>query len=306
VKKILLTGASGFLGQHIFSVLNAHHQCFTLGRKKTNAQKHYLTSLPLNSDFQFDEQFDIVIHNAGKVHIVPKTKAERDDFFTINLSGTTSLLSKLTTNKPSVFVFISTVAVYGVKNGLSITESYPLNATDPYGKSKIEAENAVIKWGNENNIKTIILRLPLVYGEHITGNLLSMLKGLQKGCYFQLNKGKALRSVVNATDIANLLLRLEEIPSGIYNLTSSYDPTFAEIANTLSEEFKTGKAKNLPYMLAYPLALVGSILGFLIKKELPFNLKKLHMMSEDLTFSSEKAKQDFNWNPKSWKGYQSN
>lgn len=302
MKKILITGASGFLGHHILQVFQVNHACYTLGRTEVTSTKHYTTSLPLSTDFKFEEHFSTVIHNAGKAHLVPKTEKERQEFHTINTQGTRSLLKTLTANKPEVFVFISSVAVYGAKIGDLITEEHALDASDPYGKSKIEAEKLILDWGNENEVKTIILRLPLVYGDNLTGNLKAMLKALQKGYFFLLKKGKAFRSVVFADDVAQLLLQTEKIPTGVYNLTSSYNPSFSEIATFLAEKHQTKKAQNLPLLLAYPLALTGSFLEFIFRKELPFNLKKLHMMSQNLTFSSEKAKKTFQWNPRSWKG----
>lgn len=100
-----------------------------------------------------NESFDVVLHAAGKAHVVPKSGEERKLFFDINYQGTVNLCKELELSGiPKAFIFISTVAVYGLDFGENITEDHPLNGYTPYALSKIQAEEFLTDWCARNNI----------------------------------------------------------------------------------------------------------------------------------------------------------
>src|SRR4051812_12269622 len=108
---ILLTGASGFLGQVILNQLGKSYTICTLGRKKSDYTISLEYSVPV-----FDKSFQMVIHAAGKAHIAPNSAEERKAFYDVNVTGTKNLLTGLEQSSalPGSFVFISSVAVYGL------------------------------------------------------------------------------------------------------------------------------------------------------------------------------------------------
>ena len=160
-KMILLTGANGFLGTILKNELKNTYEVKTLSRNDVDYSYDITNTIP-----KFEQPFEMVIHSAGKAHVVPKTDAEKEEFYKVNTQGTINLLQALegVKNEIKAFILISTVAVYGLNKGENIDEEAPLNATDPYGHSKILAEKAVIKWGVENKVKIVILILPLIIG----------------------------------------------------------------------------------------------------------------------------------------------
>ena len=87
---------------------------------------------------------------------------------------------------PGLFVFISSVSVYGLEFGTGIDEANPLLAKDAYGKSKIAAEQLITSWGIKTAVPVVILRLPLVAGPNPPGNLGDMIKAIQAGYYFRI------------------------------------------------------------------------------------------------------------------------
>lgn len=112
--KILLTGASGFLGGEIFYYLKSlNYDVTTIGRSDINDLK---CDLSRNIPF-LSKDVDFIIHVAGKAHVVPKNKQEEKVFFDVNLEGTKNLLRGLENKSPKTIVFISTVAVYGIETG---------------------------------------------------------------------------------------------------------------------------------------------------------------------------------------------
>src|SRR6478672_2254906 len=111
---ILLTGSSGFLGKTILAELqNQRLDVLTLGRSDENTIKCDLSSKVPVIPF-----VDQVIHVAGKAHVVPSSSGESKDFFDVNVQGTKNLLQSLENNRTlKQFIFISSVAVYGLNEG---------------------------------------------------------------------------------------------------------------------------------------------------------------------------------------------
>ncbi len=283
-----MTGANGFLGNHIKEYFQNNYEVETLGRSSVCQFKCNLTNeVPV-----LHEKFDMVIHAAGKAHLVPKTPMEADDFMKVNYQGTQNLLKALQDQPPQAFIFISTVAVYGLSEGEDISENAPLLAIDPYGHSKIRAEKLVQEWCIKHKVVCTIFRLPLVAGANPPGNLGTMIKAIQKGYYFNIAGGKAKKSMVLADDVAKSILKVPEI-GGIYNLTDGYHPSFLEISNNISIQLGKGEPTNMPLWFAWIVAKVGDIIG----SKAPLNSNKLKKITSNLTFDDSKAKVAFGWNP---------
>lgn len=285
---LLITGAHGFLGKCLVRYFSSSdkYSIKTLGK---NEENDLVVDLSKQS-FELHEHYDVVIHAAGKAHVVPTTLDDGNEFFKVNHLGTTHLLEALEKNKPSIFVFISTVAVYGVDQGSHITETAPLLAKDPYGKSKILAELAVIDWAEKQGVRYLILRLPLLVGDGAPGNLQAMINGIRKGYYFNVDGGKAKRSMLLVKDVPRAIEHLIT-QQGIYNLTDGYDPSYTEISTMIGAQVGK-KVYSLPFFLCKILAHVGDIFPFF-----PLNSKKLKKLTQSLTFSSNAVTKEHGFLP---------
>lgn len=287
--KILLTGATGFLGRAI-ALKHSTEGLITLGRNNCNITTH------LEKDTPVLPIVDLVIHAAGKAHSVPKDKAQEKEFYDVNVQGTVSLLKGLeaTGKIPKSFVFISSIAVYGVTEGHLLNEETPLFAKDAYGRSKVEAEQLIRNWCDKHQVKCTILRLPLIAGYNPPGNLKAMINGMKMGYYFNIDGGKAKKSMVMADDVAAIILPASE-KGGIYNLTDGYHPSFMELSVIISKQLNKSKPLNIPLWLAKIMAVIGDLIG----SKAPINSNKLAKITKDLTFADQKAKELIGWNPKS-------
>jgi nucleoside-diphosphate-sugar epimerase len=285
----LLTGGTGFLGYFISKTISENNILVIQSRNLG----HYSICLDQKVPVFF-EKFDLVIHAAGRAHSVPKTALEKQAFFDVNFKGTLNLLRGLEDSQslPKAFIFISTVAVYGKDNGVDISENAPLLAKDPYGLSKIQAEQLVLDWCEKHKIICTILRLPLLVGDNPRGNLGAMIKGIKGGYYFNIASGRAQKSMVLAEDVAKSILKVAEI-GGIYNLTDGYHPSFKDFSNHISIQLGKGKPMNMPFWLARIIARFGDLLG----SKAPLNTIKLNKITADLTFDDTKARDAFGWNP---------
>lgn len=297
-KKLLLTGASGFLGRHIVKALARNYQIIGISRNKlSNTLQADLSKGEANLKGQ---NFDLVIHAAGKAHSIPKNREEAAVFFQVNHTGTVNLLNSLSScsRLPRAIVFISTAAVYGSRTGVELDENIPLNATDPYGLSKIKAEEEVLAWGKEKWVTTAILRLPLVAGKNPPGNLGGMIKAIKKGYYFNIGNGGAHRSMVLAEDVSDIMIAAAST-GGIYNLTDGVHPTYREISGRIVERLGKKKVFSIPKNVGRLAAFAGSMVEGLTNISPPFNRNRYLKLTSSLTFSDQKARKILNWHPRS-------
>lgn len=282
---VLATGCSGFFGRHMIKLYKK--EVFVIGRQNSDILCDLSAQIPKIPICK------VVIHAAGKAHSIPKTEEEKQSFFDVNVKGTENLLKGLeqASSLPKSFIFISSVSVYGAESGNNISENYPLNAKDPYGLSKIQAEKIVQDWCAKNNVICGILRLPLLVGANPPGNLGVMIKGVRKGYYFNIAGGKAKKSMVMAEDVANIIPRLAEL-GGVYNLTDGYHPNFSELSFHIAKQLSKNHVYNMPFLVAKILAKIGDMVNIF-----PLNTKKLLKITADLTFDDSKARKMLDWKP---------
>lgn len=290
MNKILLTGASGFLGKYIFQEVSKNNRVITLGR---NSNCDYVINL-VENEINLKEKFDIIIHNAGKAHIIPKNNFEIEQFNKVNVIGTINLLTSLEkSGLPKKFVFISSVSVYGLETGTLIKENHILNPKDPYSTTKMNAEKIIQNWCLTKNVTCTILRLPLVIGKNAPGNLENLINGIKSGIYFNIDRGQAKRSMVLATDVAEYLLKASDF-DGTFNLTDGYNPSINELSSKIGHELHRPFIHNMPLFIAKKIAIIGDIVG----DWFPLNSKKLIRLTSTLTFDDSLARISFGWNPK--------
>jgi nucleoside-diphosphate-sugar epimerase len=286
---ILLTGSTGFLGTIIYKELSTVNNIISLARKKADINVDLSTTIPL-----FERKIDLVIHSAGKAHSVPINPEQAKEFFDVNVQGTSNLLDALSACNPlpKSFTLISSVAVYGIDKGENISEESPLLAQDAYGASKIRAEQLVTAWCLKNNVICTILRLPLIAGPNAPGNLGAMIKGINGGYYFNIAEGNAQKSIVLATDVANIIINASAV-GGVFNLTDREHPSFKQLAQIISTQLGKSSPKNIPFYLAKVIAFFGDFLG----SKAPINSSKLNKIVNNLTFNDSKAVSVLGWKP---------
>lgn len=289
---ILLTGGNGFLGQVIKRVLQLDYSIKTMGLASGNDyQVDLSTEVPTIQD-----SFHLIIHTAGKAHVIPRSEKEVAEFFSVNLLGTQNLLNGLERAQafPKQFIFISTIAVYGVTDATGVDESWPLIGTTPYASSKIQAELAVTEWCRKHLVTLTILRLPLLVGKNAPGNLGAMIRMMRKGLYVGVGNGNARKSMVLAEDVARFIPKVAAI-GGTFNLTDGRHPAMREIENAIAVALGRKRVARLPYGLLALVARVGDVLGSWV----PLNTPRLKKLDSSLTFEDKLAREKAGWNPRS-------
>ncbi len=287
--KILFTGANGFLGKNVIPVLRRKSfDVKTLGTHSADFVNNITDEIPL-----FEERFDMIFHAAGKAHSIPKSKEEEIIFYDVNYQGTKNLCLSLEKNLPKIFIFISTVAVYGKDFGQNISENFPLEGNTPYAKSKILAEKFLADWCKANNVKLFILRPSLIAGPNPPGNLRDMINAIKRRKYFNIAGGTARKSIFWVEDFAELTSSIINKDGGIYNVCDNHNPSFKDISDKISKMLNKKPAASIPYFVALLLAKIGDLLG----EKAPINSLRLKKITESLTFSNEKIKKELDFNP---------
>ena len=155
MKKVLITGASGFIGSYLKEHLKGY-EISTLSLRDPNWKEQ-----PIDAD--------VVIHCAGLAH--SKKSIPKERYMEINCHVTRELLEHSVQHKIFHFIFLSTMLVYGEGNLGAIGPDSKLNPMSDYADSKVCAEEVI---RNAKIIKSTIIRLPLVYGDKVKGNLASL------------------------------------------------------------------------------------------------------------------------------------
>ncbi|MFY9092919.1 NAD-dependent epimerase/dehydratase family protein [Aliarcobacter butzleri] len=202
MKKILITGSNGFIGNYFINNYKSKYNIKTFSFLKDD-----INTLDCNT-------IDIVFHLSALVHQMGGASA--NEYEKINVIQTIELAKKAKESGVKHFVFMSTVKVYGEETNSKYTENTVCNPEDDYGKSKLKAEQELQKLEDEN-FKISIIRTPIVYGYGVKANIKNLINLVNKVPVLPFGKIKNKRSMVY---IGNLCHLVDEIiiqkKSGIF------------------------------------------------------------------------------------------
>ena len=215
MSNILLTGATGFVGKRLLSMLKEQgHHCRAAVRRPSSTVDVHTESVVIGEiDAQTDwrkaiEGMDVVVHLAARVHIM-HDQADNPlvEFRRINLEGTRSLAEAAVKAGVKRFVYISSIKVNGeATEGKAFTPQDIPSPSDPYAITKWEAEKALQEISQASGLEVVIVRPPLVYGPGVKANFLSLIKLVRKRIPLPLAGIKNKRSLVSLDNLASLLM----------------------------------------------------------------------------------------------------
>lgn len=268
--KILITGASGFLGKHLINN-NFFSNCHTIGRKNTNNAKNFIFS-DMASSNNYEEALskaDIVIHAAAKVHSMRKTSTRsNEEFMSANTDLTLTLAKAAVKQNVKKFIFISTAKVNGefTSNNLAYTNTDELKPYDGYAKSKADAEIGLLKIARDSDMSVIIIRPPLVYGEGVKGNFNKLITLADLPIPLPIKSIKNKRSMVYVKNLVDLIItccKNNTLKEEIFMVSDDFDLSLSELMRFIS--IAMGKKR---IQLYFPNALLKLILYSIKKKQI--------------------------------------
>lgn len=234
--RILVTGARGFVGRPLCDELveKGYGVTGVVRTLKGEDSLHSGIDFKAVGDLEFFEDWaplltgaDAVIHLAAKVHVMGADSAKAlDEYRRANVVVTEKLLRAAASVGVKRFVFLSSVKALGEGSRTPYTETSAAEPSDPYGVSKLEAEQAVTAGGNETGIETVTLRLPLVYGPGVRANFLRLLKMVEKGVPLPLSGVTNRRSMIfleNLVDVLQVCLHHEKAAGETFMVSDGDD-----------------------------------------------------------------------------------
>jgi UDP-glucose 4-epimerase len=301
--KILVTGANGFIGQHLVYGLKKHGF-------DVNAMDENIENLKLIRRINIFEgdifngellkkalvEVEAIFHLVAKTHDISGRANNLGDYLKLNLESTRNLLDSCVGLKVKHFIFFSSVKVMSEKSEALLDETCVPNPTTPYGVSKLYAENLVLDVGKNFGFKTTVFRFPLVYGPGNKGNIYRLIEAIDKGKYIMIGKGENKRSMAyvgNCVDAALAVLEKQKTNTEIYIVKDMDDYTVRELYDVIAKELGDKKRSIcIPLSLAKYLARAGDIGGYIVRKPFPFNSEILNKLTGSLIFSSRKIQED--------------
>ncbi len=232
MKSLLITGSSGYLGSVFIETFDDDYKIF-----KFSLLKMKLDTLKL-------EHINVILHFAALVH-QKKVKAY-EDYFKINTEYPVELARKAKKSGVGHFIYISSVAVYGDKRSL-VREATACNPVTPYGKSKLVAENELLKLGDDN-FTVSILRPPMIYGRNAPGNIALLIKLIKMAIILPLGGINNKRSFVYVGNLVALINQIiQKRQSGIFLAADDEPLSTTQLINLISKGMKKNVALvNIP------------------------------------------------------------
>ena len=194
--KILITGASGFVGQNLLSYFKDKFEITCLNRNDLAGD---ITSLSLNDN-------EAIIHLAGKAHDL-KNVSQPNDYYQINYELTKKLYDAFLKSDAKKFIFISSVKAAADQVEGTLSETTPPNPQTHYGKSKLMAEQYIEAQPLPAGKAYYILRPCMIHGPGNKGNLNLLYHFVKKGIPYPLAAFQNKRSFLS---IENLSFVIEE------------------------------------------------------------------------------------------------
>lgn len=296
--KILVTGASGFVGRRLCQRLlvngfevGAAVRSLQIGL--ASSQTWVVGAIDSETDWRAAlAHVSMVVHLAARVHVMNDMSQDPlSEFRRVNTHGTLNLARQAAQAGVRRLVFISSVKVNGeaTRPGRAFTELDEPSPQDAYGQSKMEAEEGLRQIALETGIELVIIRPPLVYGPGVKANFAALMCAVQKGLPLPLGAVHNKRSLVsldNLTDFICLCASHANAANQTFLVSDGQDLSTAELIEGLA--LAAGRSSRLLPVPVWFLHWAGGVMG---KSE------QVQRLCENLQVDIGKARLLLQWHP---------
>lgn len=299
--KVLVTGASGFIGKPLMMCLQSKEGFLVRGAVRQTGVDSLAEGIDLAAIGDISattnwksavEGIDVIVHTAAKVHVIEKSgKKDSDEFHNVNVAGTLNLARQAVQNGVRRFVYLSSIKVNGdvTKSSIPFTEDDEPNPQDTYAKSKAEAEAGLWEISKQSCLEIVIIRPTLVYGPGVKANFLNLLKMLSWRIPLPFGTIQNQRSLLALDNLLELLTVCCVHAGAANQIFLAADGIDVSTTDLLS---RMGFALNKPArLIPFPLKALEILMKFAGKEEL-FN-----KLGGSLQVDIEKTKRLLDWSP---------
>lgn len=273
MRKLLLTGASGFVGGAVAAQLSRLGTVALLlaGR---NPVPELMTSAVFVQVAEMDaatnwaaalEDVEVVIHCAARVHVMSDTASDPlAEFRKVNVAGTLNLARQAVAAGVKRFIFISSIKVNGERTALGrpfTADDLPA-PVDAYGISKMEAEQGLRALAAESGLEAVIIRPVLVYGPGVKANFRSVMSWLNRGVPSPLGGLCNRRSLVGLDNLVDLILTCIDHPAAAnqtFLVSDGEDLSTTQLLQRMAQAL--GRSPRLLAVPAFLLEAAAAMLG---------------------------------------------
>ncbi|OTG93170.1 UDP-glucose 4-epimerase [Acinetobacter sp. ANC 4654] len=270
--KILITGSNGFLGQYLcrhLSKLDYSVLAHTRTPQKNTSPKIKNINFDLNDNLEASNlnEIDVIVHCAGRAHVMNETaNSPLDAYRKTNVQGTLNLAKKAVQSGVRRFIYLSSIKVNGEEASQirPFTLDDKVNTGDPYGLSKYEAEQELLKLASKTGLEVVIIRPVLIYGPNVKANFKSMIELSAKkiplpiGC---LDNKRSMVSVYNLADFIHTCMTHPNASGEVFLVSDQDDISVKQLFEKLAYH-----QNNKLVMLPIPKALIGFLASLVGRK----------------------------------------
>ena len=292
MKKVLITGANGFIGQVLAKqLLTARIEVKSLVRDKAINPEVESVVLDLTQEWAINpcEGVDTVFHLAGKAHALSEIAADDAQYQRINTEGTRKLLEAAKLAGVKRFVFFSSVKAVGDMKIMQDETNQTLPDT-PYGHSKRAAENLVLN--GDYVPHPVVIRPCMVYGLSDKGNLPRMISAIQRGFFPPLPEVFNHRSMVHVDDLVNAAILAAQNPKAagqIYIVSDEQANSTRQLYEWICKALnKKPLPQVIPVFVLKRLAKIGDFIGKIRGRRFLFDSDALEKLLGSAWYSSAK------------------
>jgi nucleoside-diphosphate-sugar epimerase len=306
--KSLVTGATGFIGEHLVKALSAQGgEVRCLVRKggkgerlsKKEIELYYGDLLDRDSLIEAVKGIKIVYHLAGEVY------SPKDKDYSINIIGTKNLLEACLAEKIEKFVYLSSIAVVGPNPERNVRENETIlcNPISPYGRSKYEAEKLVIETFKIHKLPVIIIRAPIVYGPGVSrsSRVFMFLQLINKGLYRTIGDGNNLISLCYIDNLIQGIMQAggnNTVGGATYCIADERSYSMNEIAQVIAKEVGVQlPSSHMPIWLAIILAACSAVPAKLFGFIPPLSFDKIKEVKSNWVCDISMAKENLGYKP---------
>jgi nucleoside-diphosphate-sugar epimerase len=307
MKRILITGAGGFIGYHlVVDQLQRGNEVTAVDLNTERLQP--LANKPnlhiIIADFSDARKTDTLLPNQdvcfhlASAHL--ETGVSDDYFWKVNVINTECFLQRCHRAGVHRIVHCSSVGVYGDIKNPPADEDTQCNPEIPYEKSKLAGERAVLKYATESGYDVIVIRPAWVYGLHCPRTF-KLFKRIQKGRFFFIGDGCNLRHPIYIDDMIDALERVannETFSGQIYIIAGPRAVTIRELVDGISHFLgKSSPSINIPKWVAVSGVYMLELAGAILQRDVPFTQRSFKFFLGNNEFDILKARKHLDFHP---------
>ncbi|WP_194850517.1 NAD-dependent epimerase/dehydratase family protein [Nonlabens antarcticus] len=287
MNKIIISGASGFVGQNLIPYLEGNGlNVIALSRESKVAKTITYDGISIDNW----NNASTFVHLAGKAHDLKKT-SDDSAYFEVNRDLTIKLFNQFLKSDCSTFIFMSSVKAAADEVEGVLEESYIPDPQTPYGKSKREAEEYLLAQNLPHGKNLYILRPCMIHGSGNKGNLNLLYQVVKNGIPYPLGIYENKRSFLSIQNLNIIIAAFikQQPASGIYHIADDEPISTSDLIRLIGAVLK-----KKPMILNVPKPVMQGLsrLGGMLKA--PFDTNALQKLTESYVVSNKKVKESLN------------